>query len=417
MEYNPLDPDITRNPYPVYAHLRREAPIYRTPLGFLAVSRSRDVLAILRDPARFSSSAMGDLVNQVKSHSLDDQHQGGETLIGTDPPRHTRLRKIVNRAFTPRRMAALETRLRDLARELVAEIPEDRVWDLVPALAVPFPVMVIAEILGLDTARLPDLKRWSEEIIAAMSGPPSPELLRTLQKSGSERAAYLDELIAERRVRPRQDVLSALVEAEHDRGVMSEREVGNFVVLLLVAGNETTTHLIGNAVLALLEDRQRLAQVTSDPARMAAVVEETLRYDAPVQLMVRRATETVELSGGKIEAGETVAVLLGSANRDEHEFEHADVFDMERPESHHLAFGFGTHFCVGSNLARLEARIALEELLARFPQLALAGDVARAPSPLTRGARSIPLRAHAAATVQKPRPAAMPAPEPRSSTG
>ncbi len=136
MEYSPLDPEVTHNPYPAYAVLRREAPVYRTPLGFLAVSRYADVLAILRDPARFSSAAMGDLIDQVKSVSVEEQHQGGETLIGTDPPRHTRLRKIVNRAFTPRRMVALEPRIRELARELVAAIPEDRVWDLIPALAV-----------------------------------------------------------------------------------------------------------------------------------------------------------------------------------------------------------------------------------------------------------------------------------------
>ncbi len=174
---------------------------------------------------------------------------------------------------------------------------------------------------------------------------------------------------------------------------MTENEVGNFVVLLLIAGDETTTNLIGNAILALLEDPQRLAQVARDPACVPAVVEETLRYDAPVQLTLRRATETVELSGGKIDAGETVAVLLGSANRDERQFERANVFDMSRPEPAHLSFGFGTHFCIGASLARLEARIALETLLSRFPRMALAGDVARAPSLLMRGACSIPLRA------------------------
>ncbi len=393
MEYSPLDPEVTHNPYPAYAVLRREAPVYRTPLGFLAVSRYADVLAILRDPARFSSAAMGDLIDQVKSVSVEEQHQGGETLIGTDPPRHTRLRKIVNRAFTPRRMVALEPRIRELARELVAAIPEDRVWDLVPALAVPLPVMVIAEILGADTARRADFKRWTEEFLAAMAGPPSPKLLAALQKSGAERSIYLDELIAERRIRPRRDVVSALVEAEHEDGVMTENEVGNFVVLLLIAGNETTTHLIGNAILALLEDPQRLALAARDPARIPAVIEETLRYDTPVQLMLRRATETVELSGGKIEADETVAVMLGSANRDEDQFERADVFDVARPEPRHLSFGFGTHFCVGASLARLEARIVLETLLSRFPRMALAGDVTRAPSLFMRGARSIPLRA------------------------
>ncbi|MEE8164343.1 MAG: cytochrome P450 [Myxococcota bacterium] len=393
MEYNPLDPEITQNPYPTYAALRREAPVCRTAQGLIVVSRYADALAVIRDPVRFSSAAMGDLVNQVKSVSADDEHQGGETLIGTDPPRHGRLRKIVNRAFTPRRIAALESRIRELARELVAAIPSDRSWDLVPALAAPLPAMVIAEILGVDTTRRADFMRWSKEIFEAMSGAPGPKLIAALAKSGAERGSYLDTLIAERRVRPRNDVVSALVEAESEEGVMTENEVGNFVVLLLAAGIETTTYLIGNSILALLEDRQRLAEVASHPGRVSAVVEETLRYDSPAQLMLRRATEDVELSGGKIDAGDTLAVLIGSANRDESQFEHADVFDMARQEPRHLSFGFGTHFCVGASLARLETRVALDALLSRFPRQALAGDVTRAPSFLGRGARSIPLRA------------------------
>lgn len=392
MKYDPADPQTTQDPYSTYAFLRREAPLYRTPTGLLAVSRYADVLAILRDPVRFSSSAMGDIVNQVKSASVPEEHQGGETLIGTDPPRHTRLRKIVNRAFTPSRISALEPRIREMARERVAAIPDDCAWDLVPALAATLPAMVIAEIIGVDPSRRADFKRWSEETLASMASPPGPELLATLQKSGHERAIYLDELMAERRIRPRSDVVSALLEAEHEDGVMDEREVGNFIVLLIIAGNETTTNLIGNAVLALLEKPERLAEVADDPALIPAVVEETLRYDAPVQLMLRKATESVELSGGKIDAGETVAVLFGSANRDERQFEHAEIFDITRPKSSHLSFGFGTHFCVGSNLARLEAKIALEELLSRFPRLELAGEISRLPSLLMRGACSIPLR-------------------------
>ena len=392
MRYNPLDPELTRNPYPAYASLRREAPIARSALGFLVVSRYADVLAILRDPDRFSSSAMGALVDSVKDQSLDDAHQGGETLIGTDPPVHTRLRRIVNRAFTPRRVAALAPRIRELTRALLARIPGDRPFDLLPALAVPLPVLVVAEILGVDAARRDDFKRWSDEILDAMSGPPGPELLAALQESGEERAAHLDELVAERRLRPRDDVVSALALAEQEGEAMTEREIGNFLVLLLVAGNETTTNLIGNMLLALTEDPERWRRFASDPSQAAAVVEETLRYDAPVQLTLRSATEDVELSGGKIAAGETLAVLLGSANRDERQFERPDAFDPGRSGSSHLAFGLGTHFCIGAGLARLEARIALEALAQRFPRLVRDGEVERAPSLLTRGARSIPLR-------------------------
>ncbi len=393
MDYNPLDPEVTRNPYPYYASLRREVPVCRTPLGFLAVSRYDDVLEILRHPDRFSSSAMGDVINQVKSLSHENELGGGETLLGTDPPVHTRLRKIVNRAFTPRRIAALEPRIRALAGELVDGIDSARECDLIRALAVPLPVMVIAEILGIDPRRRSDFKRWSEELLEATSGPPTPELRTALARSGAERTAYLDEVIEERKRSPRDDLISALIQAERDEEVMTENEVGNFVVLLLIAGNETTTNLIGNAVLALANHPESLKAVVDDLSLVMAAVEETLRYDSPVQLMLRRAAESVELSGEKVSQGELVAILLGSANRDERQFDSPDTFDLRRERPSHLAFGFGTHFCLGANLARLEARVALEALLSRFGTLELTEpEIERVPSLLMRGPKALRLR-------------------------
>ena len=389
MEYSPLDPEVTRNPYPTYAALRREAPVCRTALGFSAVSRYEDVREVLRHPELFSSSPMGDAIEGVKALS-PEQLGRGETLLGSDPPRHTRLRKIVNRAFTPRRMAALQARVRELAGRLVAELPGAGECDLVAGLATPLPVTIIAEILGIDPARHEDFKRWSDEFLEAMAGPPTPALQLSLGRSFLERGEYLREVVEERRRVPRNDVISALVQAQRDEEAMNEDEVLNFVNLLLIAGNETTTNLIGNAVLALIEHVDVMAVVRADLSLVPALLEEVVRYDAPVQLTLRRATRDLELSGEKILEGETLALLLGSANRDERVFDNPDRIDLAREGGAHVSFGLGTHFCLGAHLARLEAHAALEALLAQRRDLALAeGGVERAPSLFTRGPKTL----------------------------
>ncbi len=392
MEYNPFDPEAIRDPYPAYARLRREAPVCRTPLGFAAIGRYDDVLEALRHPETFSSSAVGDLINGVKALSPEDLGQG-ETLLGSDPPVHTRLRKIVNRAFTPRRIASLEPRIRAIAGDLVAALPSDGISDLVAGLAVPLPVTVIAEILGIDPERKGDFKRWSEEILAAVAGAPTSELRARLERSFVERAAYLEEVVEERKRRPRDDVISALVQAEQEGGAMTEDEVENFIVLLLVAGNETTTNLIGNVLLAGLDHSVLLETIALDLSLVPALVEETLRYDSPVQLTFRRARQDVELAGEKIREGETLGLLLGSANRDERHFPDPDRFDLAREKTAHLAFGFGSHFCLGANLARLEACIALETLLSRFRGFEwLDHEIERVPSLITRGPKTLRVR-------------------------
>ncbi len=388
MDYNPFDPGVLRNPYPTYARLRLEAPVCRTSFGFAAISRYDDVLEALRRPQAFSSSAMGDLIDGVKALSPEGLGRG-ETLLGSDPPVHTRLRKIVNRGFAPGRVAALEPRIRAIALGQVAEIPNGSVCDLVASLAVPLPVTVIAEILGIDPDRRRDFKRWSEEILSAAAGPPTPELRARLELSFVERAAYLEAVLEDRKRRPRDDVISALVEAEQEGGAMTADEVGNFIVLLLVAGNETTTNLIGNALLAALE-HHLFEAIALDLSLVSALVEETLRYDAPVQLTFRRARQDVELAGEKLHEGELVGLLLGSANRDERHFPDPDRFHLLRAKTTHLAFGLGTHFCPGASLARLEARVALEVLLSRFRRLELADrEVERVPSLLTRGPKAV----------------------------
>jgi len=395
VHYDPFDPAIRRDPYPTYAALRARAPLYPVEsLGTLALSRYEDVLFVLRRPELFSSSAVHDLLAGGIAATESDHAIRGETLLGSDPPRHTRLRKIVNRGFTPSRVARREKRIRELAEGLLAPLAERRTCDLVADFAVPLPVRVIAEILGMDPERHRDLKRWSDDLFLATTGFPAPEEARGLARALDELDAVLEPLVEARRREPREDLVSALVHAgdDPDQEVMTESEVGTFVVVLLVAGNETTTHLIANAVLALFEHPAALAELERHPERIPDLVEETLRYDAPVQLTLRRAREDVELPSGPVRAGQTLLLLLGSANRDERVFPAPDRFDLHRGEGRHLAFGFGAHFCLGAQLARLEARIALEALLARLQGLRrLGGELEPPASLLVRGPRALPL--------------------------
>ncbi len=362
--FDPFDPTTRENPYPVYARLREEEPVHRVEaLGLAVVSRYDDVLAILKDPRSFSSTAMRDLFSQSAKSVMDDAELEGETLIGTDPPVHTRLRKIVNRAFTPSRIAALEPRIREITADLVAGFEQRGECELLSDLAIPLPVIIIAEILGVDPARREEFKRWSEDLLLAGTGRPTPEQAERIRISDDELGVWVDEVVEARRAEPRGDLISALVAAESSEEVMTSEEIGNLITILLIAGNETTTNLLANAVLALLGHPDQLAAVAREPRLIPGAVEEILRYDSPVQLTLRRASRDVELPGGKIHENETVAVLLASANRDERQFADADRLDVRRDTRSHVAFGFGTHFCVGAGLARLEARVALEALL------------------------------------------------------
>ncbi len=394
LEYNPFDPAVRANPYPTYARLRDEAPIYRNPaLGMAAVSRYEDVLAVLKSPSAFSSRAMRDLFTQGARSVMTDASIDGETLIGSDPPVHTRLRKIVNRAFTPSRIAALEGRVRSVTDQLVAGFEQRGSCDLLGDLAVPLPITLIAEILGVDPERHRDFKRWSTDLLLAGTGQPTPEQAERIVISDEELGQWIDEVVEERRARPRDDLVSALVAAESSEEVMTVEEIGNLIMILLIAGNETTTNLIANALLALLAHPEQLESLVACPELVPLAVEEALRYDSPVQLTLRRATTDVELPGGKLSEGEMIAVLVASANRDERQFANAARFDLARDSRGHVAFGFGTHFCVGAGLARLEARVALEALvtrLARIERVETALDYGT--SLIVRGPRRLRLR-------------------------
>jgi len=286
---------------------------------------------------------------------------------------HLRMRDLVNRGFTPRQIKRLEPRIRELVAGCLAELGRKPQFDLVSELNVPLPVTVIAEMLGVEPEKRHVFKHWSDVIIAGATGSGIANPLDSgVLDAMAELRAYLRPIARERRRHPVDDLISILVEAEVDGAGLSDYEIFLFVLLLMIAGNETTTNLLGNAVDALLAHPDQLARVRADPERIPGLVEETLRYDGPVQFITRRTTREFTMHGQTLPANARVVVLLGAANRDERRFADPDRFDVGRDTRGHVAFGFGAHFCLGASLARLEATAALEALvpeLSRFTRV------------------------------------------------
>jgi cytochrome P450 len=384
VRYDPLSPEVHQDPYRIYSALRRHAPLYRSESGWYALSRYDDVRRALQQTRDFSSSAMHDLVLAVGN---DNPGEGPRTLIGTDPPDHTSIRKIVNRGFTRRRIAELESRIRAMSEDLVAPIVSRGGGDLVADLAAALPVMVIAEMLGIDPARRVDFRRWSDDLMLVLGGRATPAQVKQSELSLDAMGDYLSEIIEERKRVPKDDLISALVQnADDEEGVLVEEEARFFAELLLIAGNETTTYLLSNAIHALLSHPDQLDLVAERPDLIPNVIEETLRHSSPIQLTMRRATRDLKTPHGVIPEGSSVLLLLASANRDDSVFPRAARFDMTRDTSGHLAFGHGTHFCLGSALARLEARVALEVLFEQASELRLLDRVPQHQTLLLRGA-------------------------------
>ncbi len=358
--------DVCRNPFPVYDRLRASAPVYHDPRVDLSmVFDYEGVRQALADPETFSSRAAP---------------PGGKPLdwmIFTDPPRHTKLRALILRAFTPRVVAGLEPRIRELSRRLLDQTVERGEMDLAAEYAVPLPVLVIAEMLGIPAADEARFKRWSDATLGLAEtvarGPEAARVLAEYAAAAAEMAPYVADLLARRRAEPREDLLSRLAAAEVDGERLSGQQILGFFQLLLVAGSETTTNLIGNAALCLIDHPDQLARLRAKPELLPLAVEEVLRYRSPLQVVFRQTRRDVEVRGRTIPAGKLVLLMLGSANRDPRQFPDADRFDIGRDPNPHVAFGHGVHFCIGAPLARLEGRIALEDLLARLQGFALAG--------------------------------------------
>ena len=400
--FDPFAAEVIDDPYPHYARLRDEAPVCRIEADNLwMVTRFDDVAAVLHDPTTYSSAdGMGALMSgRVGRNRIDARGLFGldmqdlRVLIATDPPDHTRLRRLLSRAFTPRAIAELEPHLREVCAELVDDLlaAADRgTGDLVAQLAFPFPVIVIAELLGIPPERRDDFKRWSDALVGALSGNWNP--LEAQQTLG-EMFMYLADVVERRRRQPGDDLISRLVAGADpdDPDSLSSVEITFFAVLLLVAGNETTTNLLGNGAAAFSAHPDQGRLLREQPDLLGPAIEEILRWDAPVQGLFRSTTRPVTLAGIDLPAGAMVLVSFAAANRDSRHFPDADRFDIGRRPSDHLAFGHGIHYCLGASLARLEARLVGETLAARDVRLEPAPGAQRVDSMILRGFASFPV--------------------------
>ena len=368
-----LDPAVLSDPYPLFHRLRTEDPVHwEADLEFWALTRYADALYALREDSLLSSAIH------------DSPRPGGVGLssarwfVFLDPPRHTRLRALVHSAFTPQVVEGLRARIQAIVDELLDRAAEAGRLDLIADLGFPLPAIVIAELLGVPAEDRAQFRAWSADLAAAgglvRMAADGAERLSRARAGGAALNAYFRDIIGERRRAPRDDLVSRLTGVQSAEGTLSEEELVDTCALLLFAGHETTTNLIGNGMLALLRHPDELSRLRAAPSLIGPAVEELLRYDSPVQMRVRVARETVEIGGRRIAKGQRVLILVGAANRDPARFPDPDRLDIARPDNRHLAFGHGIHFCTGAPLARLEGAIAIRRLLRRFPRLELTTD-------------------------------------------
>ena len=386
-DFRPDDPEwYLGDPHAAYRRLRREAPVYwYEPDRFWFLSKHSDVFAVSKDPATFCSG---------KGFRIHDDVRTGKgiegippSILGMDPPDHTRYRGLVSSFFTPRSMRRLEERIREIARESLDRVETGKIVDFVELVAVPLPVLVIAELLGVPLEDQKQFKDWSDDLIAANDG--------NLEAVGRvmDLFVYMIDAARERRRSPREDLLSAVATGQPNGRLLDDGELGIFGMALLGAGNETTRNAISGGALALMDRPDQRAALLEEPSLIAAAVEEMVRWVSPIKAFARTATRDAEIRGQKISEGDYVVLSYTSANRDEEVYgPTAEELDVRRAgAAPHLGFGVGQHFCLGAHLARLEVKILFEELLARLPRFELAGEVKRVRSTLINGIERLPV--------------------------
>jgi cytochrome P450 len=398
--FDPFAPEIRADPYPTYKRMREEAPIFWTPDGSPLLTRYEDCVTILRDHEHWSSDGS----KSKYADQFDEQDRvvagtmfealNARPMLFTDPPDHTRLRGLVNKAFTPRVIDQLRPRMEQIVDELLDEVAGAGAMDVIEQVAYPLPVIMIAELLGVPASDRDMLKDWSGPMSRTIDplDEVGPEFINEVAGAGLAFIAYFAQLINERRSSPKDDLLSALIAAEESGDKLTQEEVIVNLILLLIAGHETTTNLIGNGMLALLRNPEPMVRLRDDPTLIKTAVEELLRYDSPVQLTARTALEDVEVAGVTIPAREQPVLLLAAANRDPAQFPDPDRLDLTRTPNAHVAFSNGIHFCVGATLARAEGQVAINAMLRRMPELALADEHPPYRSNVTlRGLASLPV--------------------------
>jgi cytochrome P450 len=389
-------PDMLADPYPIYHRLRSTSPVSWVPtLDAWLVTSFEAVSAGLRDP-RLSSDRFDRARKRLEAKGLGDLiDERVKSMLHMDPPNHTRLRGLVSKAFTPRAVEAMEGRIGAVVDELLDATQGSGHMDVIQDLAYPLPIIVIAEMLGVPPSDRDRFKEWSDEISVVLGGDvaalPEAALRRALEARG-ELADYFRTAVGQRRQASGDDLLTGLLRAEEGGGRLTEDELYSTAVLLLIAGNETTTNLIGNGLLALLRHPDQMSRVWGDEGLIPSAVEEMLRFDGPVQLTTRLAKVDFDVLGTRIEQGQRVYLVLAAANRDPAQFPEPDRFDAGRRDNRHVAFGAGPHFCLGAPLARLEAQVALRALRRRFPALRLgAGPIEYRNNFNLRGLKSLPI--------------------------
>ncbi len=363
--FNLASKRFRNNPYPMYREVQQQDPVHRLRLvDAWALTRYDDVDELLRDHRRFG--------NEGRDYGYLDY----VTLLDLDPPDHTRLRSLVSKAFTRRTVADLESRIQRIVDERLDAVADRNQFDLIEALAYPLPMIVIAEMLGVPARDMERFEAWSKDIALVVEPVLRGREIRRARKASDELFEYFEGIIEQRQREPQGDLISALLSAEEAGDQLSRDEMLGTLVLLLVAGNETTRNLIGNGTLALLKNPDQLQRLAEDPSLLDSAIEELLRYDSPVQLDSRMAREDVVLGGKRIRAGQQVIAVLGAANRDPAAFDQPETLDIGRREKNHLAFGRGIHYCLGSSLAILEGRIAFTSILERYASIRLVAEPA-----------------------------------------
>ena len=369
-----FDQAILENPYPSYQKWQAEQPVWwDKEANMWIVTRYEDVRGVLKDAATFSSKAMGE----------GEQRAIALPLLSDDPPRHTSLRAIVNRVFTSSALKKMEAEVSALVEELLDDIKGESIVDISDAFTIPLPIRIISRLMGIPEERSDDFKRWSD----ALTGTAEATDMAQRMPDIMEMMGYFVSLIPERRRHPGEDLISKIATATVEGEQLGDQDIAGFCMLLLIAGNETTTNLLSNLLNYLATDTQMWETLRADPGKIDAAIEEILRYDSPVHFVSRKATRDVEIAGTQVKAGDVVTVIMGAANRDESHYEDADTFRLDRGKGDHHTFGHGIHFCIGAPLARLEARYALQGLFKRYSKIShpVSADNERTHSFMLRG--------------------------------
>tara|TARA_B100000073_G_scaffold148434_1_gene122244 strand:+ start:34644 stop:35870 length:1227 start_codon:yes stop_codon:yes gene_type:complete len=393
--WNPFDKDFAINPYPTYARLRKEDPLHRTANDLLLVSRYDDAFQVLRDPTT-SMQGRRNRNAEAPEHMrvLVERTEGrGPSLLGLDPPDHTRLRGLVQRTFTPRAISRMREQTTTIVDELLDELVEIQEIDLISQYAFVIPFAVIHQMLGLPDTDMTMVREWSQALSKTLEPFLTPEEVDEAISGGVYMDEYLGEAIAHKRKHPKDDLLTALIEAEEEEDRLSEDELRSMTGLLFIAGHETTVNLIGNGTHALLNNPDQLQIIREDESVDGTMVDELLRYDSPVQNSGRTLTQDTIIGGVEIAAGETILTSLGSANHDEIFWgPTASELDVRRKDaSRHLSFGNGIHHCLGAALARMEGEIAVANLVRRFPDLDFNGEPTYNGRVILRGRETFPV--------------------------